>query len=378
MPKKLNMSDVKQKPIDTIPTLDMDLSKIMNLEDKCIDPIARTIITESLEYAIDVSMGRLASIGKIFPRVESTAMNTAMPIIKTIYDGIQVIPECKTGVITGVKLKLPDEPPAKLIKIVASKEKPTVSGATVTGTRKPTKAELVELVKEQTKNKKKQAFAAGTDLGIAPLSWKQTAAKEAIFLNQPEAKIIKAGITPAQVEQKFLAGLTGEQRQTLAGLKASSEEIYQQALEVLKEHLTETAPAPTTTILSAKMAPQHRTKKPTGPLAPPIIKVPAGSAGLGMRIKLEYEGQPLDITLVSPTVAKDARIITVNSQKQSTDSKLARAIMGHSAGETIEMEIDKKKKPIKIVEVTEGSVRPVKAESAEAVFGETEGSKIKE
>jgi transcription elongation GreA/GreB family factor len=126
------------------------------------------------------------------------------------------------------------------------------------------------------------------------------------------------------------------------------------------------------------MEPQRRAKKTAEPPAPVTIEIPVGSIGPGKRVTLEYQGQPLDITLVHPDTAKDAKMITEGSQKQSVDSKLARAILGHKVGDTVIMEINKKKEPIKILTINEGHIRPVKGESAEAVFGETEDSQNKE
>ena len=87
---------------------------VINFEEDCLDPISQLVLVEALDYAVETSMGRLESLGKIFPKVKMSGAN-ALAAVNAIRESINKTPKCKA----------PDEPLGKIIppKAPPKKEK---------------------------------------------------------------------------------------------------------------------------------------------------------------------------------------------------------------------------------------------------------------
>jgi len=83
----------------------------------CIDPYAKAIIAEALEYAMETASSRLKSAGKILREVEITGQPT-LGIVQAIRDAILKMPVCERGALIApapkpTEAKPPSPKPAK-------------------------------------------------------------------------------------------------------------------------------------------------------------------------------------------------------------------------------------------------------------------------
>ena len=62
----------------------------------CMDPVAKMIVVEAMEYAVETSQRRLSSIGKIFTTVEGSGEKT-LAVVNEIKKQIADYPNCKVG-----------------------------------------------------------------------------------------------------------------------------------------------------------------------------------------------------------------------------------------------------------------------------------------
>jgi type IV secretory pathway VirB10-like protein len=108
--------------LSKIPTLSVDLSDVFDFKDKCLDPLAISIITESLDYALETSVRRLESVAKINPTIRSTAVETVLPAVKTLRNIIKIAPECPTSALSSAPVKPPPPKPKAKPKKVADEE----------------------------------------------------------------------------------------------------------------------------------------------------------------------------------------------------------------------------------------------------------------
>ena len=73
------------------------LENLIQFDGDCIDPLALVIITEALDYALETSVRRLKSAGKIFSQVEESAYlkgKGVLPTIKAVRDAFLLAPQC--------------------------------------------------------------------------------------------------------------------------------------------------------------------------------------------------------------------------------------------------------------------------------------------
>lgn len=86
------------KEIGDIPAAPgINVETLIKFDDDCIDPLARLIVTEALQYAIETSARRLESIGKIFGDVEESAYRGGsgiLPVVKAVYNAFLDAPVC--------------------------------------------------------------------------------------------------------------------------------------------------------------------------------------------------------------------------------------------------------------------------------------------
>ena len=104
--------------IASIPLLDIDLGDIFNFKEKCIDNLAKEIITSTLDYALETSLRRMESVAKINPRIQQDAINNVLPAVKTLAEAIRRAPECDTAFLANAPVVTVKPKPAP------SKKKP--------------------------------------------------------------------------------------------------------------------------------------------------------------------------------------------------------------------------------------------------------------
>lgn len=63
---------------------------------ECMDPVAKIIILEAMQYAIETAGRRLNSIGKIFSTVEDSGIKT-LAVVNEVKKQIVAYPDCKLG-----------------------------------------------------------------------------------------------------------------------------------------------------------------------------------------------------------------------------------------------------------------------------------------
>jgi len=92
------------------------LENLIQFDGDCIDPLALVIITEALDYALETSVRRLRSAGKIFSGVEESAYGVArkgvLPTIKAVRDVLLLAPQCTPE---GPKVMPPPTSPEEAI-----------------------------------------------------------------------------------------------------------------------------------------------------------------------------------------------------------------------------------------------------------------------
>lgn len=92
------------------------LENLVQFDGDCIDPLALVIITEALDYALETSVRRLRSAGKIFSGVEESAYGIArrgvLPTIKAVRDALLEAPQCTP---TGPRVMPPPASPEEAI-----------------------------------------------------------------------------------------------------------------------------------------------------------------------------------------------------------------------------------------------------------------------
>jgi transcription elongation GreA/GreB family factor len=97
-----------------IPSLKVKIEDVVDFKDKCVDPLAVEIITESLDYALETSVRRLESVAKINPTIRDTAVNTILPAVKTLRDVINDAPKCGSSALgTAPVAPTPKKSPRK-------------------------------------------------------------------------------------------------------------------------------------------------------------------------------------------------------------------------------------------------------------------------
>jgi len=125
---------------------------VIDFEKDCLDPISQLVLVEALDYAVETSMGRLESLGKIFPKVKMSGTN-ALAAVNAIRESINQMPKCEA----------PDEP---LGKIIPLKEPPK---AKAKPEEKPKREGPPEVWGEayyiDKKGKKHGPFGSPTELG---------------------------------------------------------------------------------------------------------------------------------------------------------------------------------------------------------------------
>lgn len=133
------------------------LENLIQFDGDCIDPLALIIITESLDYALETSVRRLRSAGKIFSGVEESAYGKGkgiIPTIKAVRDAILQAPQCTPAVPKvmppPVEEAIAAEAKARAAKPKVEKKKPTPEElkrveAAIAGAK--TREELLEAVK---------------------------------------------------------------------------------------------------------------------------------------------------------------------------------------------------------------------------------------
>lgn len=176
------MTSKVDEVIENIPALKIKLGEVVNFSDKCIDPLATQIITESLNYALETSVRRLESVAKINPHIREAVTHDVLPAVKTLRDLIEDAPQCKTNVLGEAPILAPPAKPKVAKRETAKATKP----------KKPKK--------------------------------------------ETEEKVVPAeGEEPplAQQEKEILAGLGTAQRKSLEALKEQSQEMYESALATL-------------------------------------------------------------------------------------------------------------------------------------------------
>jgi len=67
------------------------LENLIDFKGDCIDPLTLSIITESLDYALETSARRLKAAGKIYSELSS---GSVLPVIKAIRNQLQLAPQC--------------------------------------------------------------------------------------------------------------------------------------------------------------------------------------------------------------------------------------------------------------------------------------------
>lgn len=101
-------SEVTQIPIAP----GIKLENLIQFDGDCIDPIALIIITEALDYALETSVRRLRSAGRIFSGVEESAYSGGkgvLPVIRAVREAILMAPQCTPRVKAISKPSPPEE-----------------------------------------------------------------------------------------------------------------------------------------------------------------------------------------------------------------------------------------------------------------------------
>lgn len=99
---------------------------VIDFEKKCLDPISQLILVEALDYAVETSMGRLDSLGKIFPKVKMEGTN-ALAAVNAIRESINKTTLCKAPDEPLGKI-IPTKAPPKAKKEIKPEEKPRREG----------------------------------------------------------------------------------------------------------------------------------------------------------------------------------------------------------------------------------------------------------
>jgi len=93
------------------------IDTLLDFKGDCVEPAALQVITEALDYALEVSVSRLTSLGKIFHQVEASAygmdQSGILPTIKAIRIALNNAPLCEPSVELGDIPPLPPPLPAK-------------------------------------------------------------------------------------------------------------------------------------------------------------------------------------------------------------------------------------------------------------------------
>jgi len=116
-------------------------TKIINFEKGCLEPAAKTVILDSLEYTTDVATRRVEGIGKVLSDLPDTLLG-ALSNIASVQNEIKAIPTC--GVST-----LPKPAPAIPPVTPPPPEKPTKKATPPKATVTLKKPKTVEGLKEE-------------------------------------------------------------------------------------------------------------------------------------------------------------------------------------------------------------------------------------
>jgi hypothetical protein len=190
--KELKMTGTKiDEIIASIPLLDINLNDIFNFKEKCIDNLAKQIISSTLDYALETSIRRMESVSKINPRIQETAIKTVLPAVKTLAEAIRKIPECDTSSLENAPL-LGLKPKKTSPKPKAEKEE-----------TKPTSVSIPEAMKE----------AEGTK-EIGPLTEVTKVVSKRKPKGEPSGAKEARGVPPEIVEvgKQFTIGFDGQEK----------------------------------------------------------------------------------------------------------------------------------------------------------------------
>jgi len=133
------VSEIPAAPGITIDTL-------FDFKGDCIEPVALQIITEALDYAMEVSVSRLTSIGKIFKQVETSAYrgdHGILPVIKAIRVALDKAPLCQPSEALGQVPPLPKPEAKKPPKVISPAAKAQVAVIDKAAAAAKTPAELL-------------------------------------------------------------------------------------------------------------------------------------------------------------------------------------------------------------------------------------------
>lgn len=125
---------------DELPKVKLSRATI-DFEQDCIDPVAKLIVVEALQYAIEKANSRLTSIGKIFTTVEDSGIKT-LAVVNEIKNQINSYPSCKLNAkaepllasFTAAPVNLPEKMTRKTIEATVKKAE---KQAELTSTGKP-------------------------------------------------------------------------------------------------------------------------------------------------------------------------------------------------------------------------------------------------
>jgi transcription elongation GreA/GreB family factor len=294
------MASKVDEVLDKIPALKIDLTDIFDFKDKCIDPLAIEIITESIDYALETSVRRLESVAKINPSIRDNAMQTILPAIKALRNVIDTAPPCPTSTLSEAPLKP-----------VTSKPKPAP------------KKTVVETVTEK----------------AAPIIKKtETKVKQAPAAVKKEVKVIKEAVEKSgKTDAEILGTQTEAVQRAMKNIKLNQTDFYEDLMDELRA-----GKSPTMALLSASSRIDE-------------------TVTIGKQFTLDYDGTHDKYTIVAKNAVNRANQVPEEAGviKLSETSALANAVKGKKQGDTAEIELDGKKYTAKISDVKTGRMKIV-------------------
>lgn len=287
--------------IAAIPLLKVNLGDIFDFGQKCIDPLAAEIITESLNYAMETSIRRLESVSKINPRIYESATQSILPAVKTLTEIIGQAPQCDNSNLATAPIK----PTGKKTKI-ESPVTPVIPAKKTKSTKTTSSGELVENLTKTIKKAKAEA-------------------KPVI---EAESKKVK---TSAQEEAELISQLPEDQKKALERFKKTDPSLYDDAIEGLQKRIK-------------------------------VIKPQENIIEVGKQFTIAFDGEQKTFTVVDKKVADipEQQPVEPGVIKLSDTSKLAKMVLGKKSGEPAMVEIEGKKYKAEIKEIKDGAIHLVK------------------
>ena len=372
----------------SIPLLQVDLKDVFNFEGKCLDPLAKEIISESLGYALETSVRRLESVAKINPAIRSNAIENILPSVKTLRDLIERATPCENSLLSAAPYAPPPSKPKQGKKKEAAKTGKELMENITTAVEKEKPAE-----KPPQPAKREPVGAAGQPQRVAPpVIVESTATVVKPVVVSPAEKAVKPAPAPAPIAKTepkkapvaqvtmtkpvvvppkptvlvVPVGLTDDQKAKLEKIKAASPEMYE---EVLATMIPAKAPEP---VVTKTKTPEPKKKVPAAQSTAPIFKskekieAEKTMIGPGKQFTVSYEDPEtrhqaeLTMLVVDPKVAADRTLVPEGKAgKLDLKSRFAQEVIGHHAGDKVRINIGGSVEEVTITEVKEGRLEKI-------------------